>query len=447
MNKYKTYDPNEDYKKKMDEAAAAGDYASAAKYERQRNEKIKGEGLTQYEATNQYAQYLPKEQNSGYMPYDPSGSVAQAQQMLNNALAQKPGAYESSWEGQMQEMLQQILDRKPFEYDVNSDALYQQYKDMYSRQGALAMEDTMGQAAALTGGYGNSYAQTVGQQTYQGYMDQLNDRIPELYQLALSKYQMEGDALADKYALLGAQDELDYGRYRDSVADYNADLDRIYNQYVDARNYQYQQDRDAVADERYDQEWQYQLDYAEKEQAYDLALSMLQSGMMPSDAVLAASGISGDDAKKIYEQATAVTYSGGGGGGGNGTEDTETVGKELTDKQWANLNKTLQQGLESGDLSAYKNELLALQWQGYDTGNFEGYASQVYGSKVDDYSENEPLPPTDENILSLGFGPISAQKIDELVSKGLVGTKIVNGRMVLYLIKQSNNSPVLQGYR
>ena len=201
--------------------------------------------------------------------YQPSDTVAQAQQMLNDYMAQKPGAYQSTWQGQMDELMNQILNRKPFQYDVNSDALYQQYKDQYMLQGQQAMMDTMGQAAALTGGYGNSYAQTAGQQTYQGHLQQLNDRIPDLYQLALSKYQMEGNALADQYAMLGAREDQAYGRYRDSVSDYYAELQRLYSQYnterdydygqyIDDRNYQYQQDRDAVAD----QQWQAQYDEA-----------------------------------------------------------------------------------------------------------------------------------------------------------------------------------------
>ena len=201
--------------------------------------------------------------------YQQSDTVAQAQQMLNDYMAQKPGAYQSTWQGQMDELMNQILNRKPFQYDVNSDALYQQYKDQYMLQGQQAMMDTMGQAAALTGGYGNSYAQTAGQQTYQGYLQQLNDRIPDLYQLALSKYQMEGNALADQYAMLGARDEQDYGRYRDSVSDYYTELQNLYNRYdtereydygmyIDDRNYQYQQDRDTVAD----QQWQAQYDEA-----------------------------------------------------------------------------------------------------------------------------------------------------------------------------------------
>lgn len=107
--------------------------------------------------------------------------------------------------------LNQIEDRKPFNYDINGDALYQQYKDQYISNGNLAMMDTIGQASAMTGGYGNSYAQTAGNQAYQGYLQQLNDRIPELYKLAYDQYNDEGNALNSKV-----------NTYRNLIDDWNA---------------------------------------------------------------------------------------------------------------------------------------------------------------------------------------------------------------------------------
>lgn len=215
-----------------------------------------------------------------YGAYQESDAVKQAQAMLNQQLSQKPGAYQSAWQTQLNDTINKILNREKFSYDLNGDALYQQYKDQYVQQGKMAMMDTMGQAQAMTGGYGNSYAQSVGQQAYQGHLQQLNDKIPDLYQLALNKYHMEGDALTDQAALLAQQENLDYGRYRDRLSDYNVEMDRLqnrydterdydygkwadgrdyaYGQYIDNRNYQYQQDRDKIADEQ----WQKQFDEA-----------------------------------------------------------------------------------------------------------------------------------------------------------------------------------------
>lgn len=77
---------------------------------------------------------------------------------------------------------------KDFSYDVYGSALYNQYKNEYTRNALLGMEDTMGRAAALTGGYGNSYAQTAGQQAYYNQMEGLNDVAMQLYQMAYDKY-------------------------------------------------------------------------------------------------------------------------------------------------------------------------------------------------------------------------------------------------------------------
>ena len=202
--------------------------------------------------------------------YVESDAVKQAQAMLQQQMAQKPGAYQSQWQTSLNDTMNKILNREKFSYDLNGDALYQQYKDQYMLQGQQAMMDTMGQAAAMTGGYGNSYAQTVGQQTYQGYLQQLNDRIPELYQLALNQYNQEGQDLYNQYGLYADREDQDYGRYRDTVSDYNTELDRLindsryqaeqdYGKYMDAYNMAYGQHRDQVSD------WQYELGRADED--------------------------------------------------------------------------------------------------------------------------------------------------------------------------------------
>ena len=94
--------------------------------------------------------------------------------------------------------------------------MYQQYKDQYVRQGKLAMADTMGQAAALTGGYSNSYAQTAGQQTFQGYLQQLNDIVPELAQMSKDNLYDEYGFLMSEYEREHAADTETYNRLLDA---------------------------------------------------------------------------------------------------------------------------------------------------------------------------------------------------------------------------------------
>ena len=179
-----------------------------------------------------YDAYTPKE-------YTESDTVKQAQDALNAQLAQKPGEYNSQWQAQLDDTIKKILNREKFSYDLNGDALYQQYKDKYTQQAKMAMGDAIGQASAMTGGYGNSYAQSVGQQQYQAQMENLNDIVPELYQMALDKYNQEGQDLYNQYGMLGAQEEQDYGRYRDSVSDYLTERDYLANRYDSEREYDY----------------------------------------------------------------------------------------------------------------------------------------------------------------------------------------------------------------
>lgn len=271
--------------------------------------------------------------------YQPSETVQQAQALLQQQLSQRPGEYQSQWQDKLDELLGRIQNREPFQYDLNGDALYQQYKDRYIQQGKQAMMDTMGQAAALTGGYGNSYAQTAGQQTYQGYLQQLNDVVPELYQLALDQYNQEGNDLYNQFSVIGQQENQDYGRYRDTVSDYNTELDRLWNQYVTERDTDYSR----YADER---EYGYQLSTENRKYAYDTAMTMIASGLMPGDQMLADAGLSKADAQSMVSaylaQAAASGGSGGGGGrsGGSGSGEEESQ-QGVDDATYKNIRDTV----------------------------------------------------------------------------------------------------------
>lgn len=185
-----------------------------------------------------------------YADYKQSDTATNYYNQWQQNTANKPGDYVSNWESTLNEILNGYLNRDKFSYDLNGDALYQQYKDQYVTQGKQAMMDTMGQAAAMTGGYGNSYAQTVGQQTYQGYLQQLNDKVPELYKLALDKYNTEGEEMLNKYGLVSDRDNADYGRYRDTVSDWRADDERLANLYNNERNWDYN-----LYNEAYNKAW------------------------------------------------------------------------------------------------------------------------------------------------------------------------------------------------
>lgn len=215
---------------------------------------------------------LQAETSAGYGFLDQVSEAAYQQAIATLTAAQKNApVYANSYEGQLKSLYDQIVNRDPFNYDINSDMLYRQYAQQYMDNGRLAMQDTMGQAAALTGGYGSSYGQAVGQQQYNAYLQQLNDVIPELYSQAYQHYMDEGDRLAQQYNMLYGMAEDEYNKYSDEYNRWADNRNFAYDQAIDARDFAYQQGIDS-------RNFQYQLDQdaynrAAAERDYALQLS------------------------------------------------------------------------------------------------------------------------------------------------------------------------------
>ena len=179
--------------------------------------------------------------------YTPGSTVQQAQAYLNQVQSRRPGEYKSQWDGELTELYNRIANRKPFSYDLGTDPVYQQYREQYQRQGRLAMQDTMGQAAALTGGYGSTYGEQVGQQVYNAYLQNLNDIVPDLYNAAYNRYRDEGTDLYNQYGLLSDRENQAYNRYRDTVNDYYSDLSDARSAYDSAYSRDYNQWSDQLS--------------------------------------------------------------------------------------------------------------------------------------------------------------------------------------------------------
>ena len=302
--------------------------------------------------------------------YVQSDSVNQAQQNLQNHQTTKPGDYVSKWEKPMGDLFGQIQNRGPFQFDINKDALYQQMVDRYVQQGQQAMMDTVGQVSAMTGGYGNSYAQTAGQQAYQGYLQALADQVPKFHGMALDRYQAEGDDMARRYAMMAQQEEQAYGRYNDSMDRYLAELARLqgiadrekefdynsfwqnqnfdYGAYQDALDQQYRADRDAAEDKHYQEQWQHQLEREEiKDQQWQAEF---------------------DEQKRRYDQeyalkqAAAQKSSGRGGGGSRGGRQPAAPQMSIEEVYWQakemgastrELDAMLKQEIAKGNITSY----------------------------------------------------------------------------------------------
>lgn len=180
-----------------------------------------------YKAAMEYSQ-------RGYL-FDPSkdDDINRANALKTEAqnAVKNLGPYSSNYSKGIQDTLNRILNREDFSYDFNADALYNQYKDAYMQQGKIAAQNAAAGAALNSGGYGNSYGTTAAALANQQYMTQLNDKIPELYQLALDRYNNETNNLYNKYNVLGTQDDREYGRYVDERANLVSDRDYYSNDY------------------------------------------------------------------------------------------------------------------------------------------------------------------------------------------------------------------------
>lgn len=315
-----SYKRDTDYQKKINQAAAIGDNTAAAVYEAQRNAKIQGEGLTGVSQTNRYADYLPDTSVvRSITRQEQSPGIAQT--------VQKTTTYQNPYQKELDRMVNDYT-KSSFSYNQDTDPAAQAYRENYIQNGQLAMQDTMAQAAARTGGLASSYATRTGQQAYNSYMSDLNAQLAGLRQQAYENY-LSDQALQQNrintVASLGQQAESSYyNRVNDAmnrwatlgyaddavagilgVAAGTPTTDQSYRTWQ--QNFQQAQQDQAVAD-------------ANRAYANDLAGQMLQLGLTPEAATLQTAGISAADAaalRDFYRQQLALAQTGGSGGGGS----------------------------------------------------------------------------------------------------------------------------------
>ncbi len=158
--------------------------------------------------------------------YEESDYVKDRRDKLTEVENARPTDFTSKYQAQIDDLLNKIYGDKGFNYtaeDLQNDDLYKMYAQQYQQSASRAMRDTMGQAQAASGGYGSTYAQQVGQQAYDQTMSGLNDKVLDFRDRA---YQTYLNNQSNRYNQLNAfqtQDNTDYGRYRDTVADWQAD--------------------------------------------------------------------------------------------------------------------------------------------------------------------------------------------------------------------------------
>ena len=208
---------------------------------------------------------------------------------LQKAETSLPG-YSGSYDSEIRSIYDKIVKRPEFKYEFSADPVYGAYRESYERQGRRAMQESIARSADLTGGYSNSYAQSVGQQQYGAYLEKLNELMPELYSSAYERYKAEGDRLNARLDAASGLADMEYRRYADEKG-----------WQADAEKFKYQQQADAY------------------ENLYELIFS---TGYTPSDTELQAAGMSREQAealgyefKRRYGLLPKPTASSSGGGG------------------------------------------------------------------------------------------------------------------------------------
>lgn len=394
--------------------AAGRDYNNATTQEQ------RDAAHAQAEAIRALYGYSGGKDGSQYIP-------SQTPQFDQWTYAQAP-TYEDPYAGQMDELLGQILNRDKFRYNAQDDPLYQQYLEQYLREGERSMQDTLGAVSARTGGLASSWAQTAAQEANDYYASQAADKIPELYQLAYDIYLKDLDGKVQDLGLLQNMSNSQYDRYRDTMSDWQNDRAFAYNKYRDQvgdsqwnQNFNYQAGRDQVNDARYDTEWNYQVDRDklsdaryDSETAYDRAMAMLSAGVMPSSDLLSKAGLTGIQAAAIIASANSAKASKSSGSSGGKKKSGTSSGKQ----DYSGLFRAARE-------SGYPKSFIANNYKKYgftsSSGLYDEYQDWGSGSSggSDDYSLAD-LNTAD--VLNLGLGPVSFDRIEKLIESGEVVT-------------------------
>lgn len=265
--------------------------------------------------------------------------------------------YESRYDDTIQDLIAGLLDRPDFSYDPATDPLYQNYRKQYTREGQRATADALGAAAAASGGIPSSYANAAANQASNYYAAQLTDKIPDLYQLAYNQYLNDYNMDLSNLGVVQGAEQSDYDKYLNQLNQYNTDRNFSYGQFLDeldAQNLRRENElNNAILAGQYG-DYSYLNNMgintdnnptALQQQAELQALAqaqvdnILQTGNMPSAALLQQAGYSQEYANYLSQyyrqQLSASNTVGGGAGrrssGGNSGNGGRKGGKPIND--------------------------------------------------------------------------------------------------------------------
>lgn len=411
----------ENQKKKNNAMQALDDFKNYYNNYKNNTNRVKtNDALNSYNsANNNYNNIV----NQGYKPSDNvNNALNQSNQWANEMANMGKFEYDNKYDDKISELLNKFENNK-FSYDINNDPLYQQLAENFQQKGKQAMIDTMGQASAMTGGYGSSYASSVGQQAYQQNLNELNSVAPQLMDMAYNHYNNQQNQTLQ---LSQFYSDLDKGDFNKALSSYQTNMDR-YKGMMDHYQNQYQY---MDSSEREDYRVALDAAYKQMQQAYGVYEGALNQdnyeNSMQSDIAKAKA----DQANKDYDYAREMAMQ---------MANQANVDREYTTNQ-ANKEKEYNFSVSN----ANREYELAMKKLGLENGisASSGASGNTSGSKAmsspSGASAVKPTGYTSEEILALGYGPITQSYLETLISKGEVKVD-KNGKLT-----RTNKSNVTQ---
>lgn len=422
------YNTAVDYMAKIQDAVKRGDYAAAAQYEKQRNAKIQGEGLQNFDTTNLYSKYIPTTPEAAGMS-NPATILSQMTELLNQwkeaSAQQQTGQIDYATQQAVTELERALADAAP---------QYQTQRNQIAADERKAMDNAALYAEAR-GDRGG-----IGQEQYN-----LIQSSAAQSRLAVSQAQTKlSTDTARQIADLRAKGEFE-------KADALLTLTQTYlSQLMSLQQWQVNYAMDYAQFQEALRQWQveYEQNMAqltgtlpggelilaakqqENEQLASIGKALLSAGVLPNDSQLAAMGMTKAQAQDYLTVQGLASATGSGSGSGTKTGSGSGAGTKTGSGLGYNNGNQTQETIE-----ALQDEL------GVTVDGKWGPASQAAAQKkwgttsADEAAKKLDTPDNDEDdteeiivtnthadswVLVAGYGRLSWQELATMVDKGLI---------------------------
>lgn len=310
-NKLKGYDPDRDYSLEMQQNG----YDPVLNHERENKIMDMYGGVDPYKKPKELAPGSATTGNDAFGWNKHAGFIQPA-----------APTYSGSWQDKLNKAANDYL-AGSYDKWLQSDQ-YKALSQRYGKAGQQAMQDTLGKVSAQTGGMASSYATAAAAGAYEDYMAKLEDA-------ARNMYAGERQDAASNVSLLQNLDNTERSRFEADRAQFNTDRNYNYNQWRDeigderyASETEYNRGRDAINDQRYAEE----LDWNRNS---DMAKTLAASGDFSGYKALGYSDAQIATMKAAYQAAMALKARSGGSGGSGGskgkTGDEGNTGRKFED--------------------------------------------------------------------------------------------------------------------